>query len=33
MDEKLFVSLRQSRGQGIMAACGQLGTSLSDGLM
>jgi 23S rRNA (adenine2503-C2)-methyltransferase len=33
MDEKLFVSLRQSRGQGIMAACGQLGASLSSGLM
>jgi 23S rRNA (adenine2503-C2)-methyltransferase len=30
MDEKLFVSLRRSRGQGIMAACGQLGASLSD---
>lgn len=27
-DEKIFVCLRQSRGQSIMAACGQLGASL-----
>ncbi|MCJ7596425.1 MAG: 23S rRNA (adenine(2503)-C(2))-methyltransferase RlmN [Desulfobacterales bacterium] len=30
-DRKIFVRLRQSRGQGIMAACGQLGASLPAG--
>jgi 23S rRNA (adenine2503-C2)-methyltransferase len=30
-DHKIFVRLRQSRGQGIMAACGQLGAALAAG--
>jgi 23S rRNA (adenine2503-C2)-methyltransferase len=31
-EEKLFVCLRQPRGQSIMAACGQLGALLAEGI-